>query len=94
MNQLAISRHRLVSELIGLLTREGPMRLVAVTGPRQAGKTHLVRQMLEERERKGTPCWYFSMDSPASDVSTLGLHVDFGALIPGCPREAEWLVAT
>ena len=94
MNQLPAFRRPLVSKLIALLTEEGPMRLVAVTGPRQTGKTILVRQAFEELERGGVPCWYVSVDDPSSDAYSADHLVDSGVLIPGRPRGVEWLVAT
>ena len=94
MNQLPAFRRPLVSKLIDLLTEKGPMRIVAVTGPRQAGKTILVRQAFEELERKGTPCWYVSVDDPSSDAYSPDYLVDSGVPIPGRPRGVEWLVAT
>ena len=94
MSQLPAFRRPLVSELVDLLTEEGPMRLVAVTGPRQTGKTILVRQAFEELERGGTPCWYVSVDDPSSDAYSPDHLVDSGVLIPGRPRGVEWLVAT
>ena len=94
MNQLPDFRRPLVPELIDLLTEEGPMRLVAVTGPRQTGKTILVRQAFEELEREGTPCWYVAVDDPSSGASSPGHFADSGVLIPGRPRGVEWLVAT
>jgi hypothetical protein len=94
MDQLPAFRRPLVSELIDLLTEEGPMRLVAVTGPRQTGKTILVRQAFEELERAGIRCWYVSVDDPSSDTYSPGHFADSGVLIPGRPRGVEWLVAT
>ena len=94
MNSLPAFRRSLVSELIDLLTEDGPMRLVAITGPRQTGKTILVRQAFEELEREGTSCWYISVDDPSSDASITGPLVDSGIPIPGRPRGTEWLVST
>lgn len=94
MNQLPSFRRPLVSGLIDLLTEEGPMRLVAVTGPRQTGKTILVRQAFKELEGEGTLCWYVAVDDPSSDAYSPDPLVDSGVLIPGRPRGVEWLVAT
>ena len=84
-----------VRRLIKLLTEDGHMRLVAVTGPRQAGKTTMVLQALEEMEKRGIPSWYVAVDDPTPDSPPF--HVDLDGvetLIPGRLPGPEWLVST
>ena len=84
-----------VSRLIGLLSEDGPMRLVAVTGPRQAGKTTMVLQALDALERRGLPCGYVAVDDPTPGTSPFGVRLgDPVPLIPGHPPGPEWLVST
>ena len=40
------------------------MRLVAVPGPRQTGKTTMVLQAREELEPRELRCWYVAVDDP------------------------------
>lgn len=94
MNQLPAFRRPLVSELIDLLTEEGPIRIGAATGLRQTGKTSLVRQELEELEREGNSFWYIAVDDTSSDAHSPDYLVDSRVLIPGRPRGVEWLVTT
>ncbi len=84
-----------VSRLIGLLTENGPMRLVAVTGPRQTGKTTMVLQALEELERRGVPCGYAAVDDPSPEGHRFRVRLaEPGALVPGRSVDARWLVST
>lgn len=87
-------------QLSTLLTRldEVPERLIFVTGPRQTGKTTLVRQALE---RIGHPDGYLSVDEPASsalplfhdeDESAFAAPDDTAFSITG-ERDARWLVS-
>ena len=53
-----------VDEVLYFLTREAKPLIVAVTGPRQTGKTTVIRQALE---RVGMPSRYFAVDEIAVD---------------------------
>ena len=71
------------------------MRLVAVTGPRQTGKTTLVLQALAELGREEIRSWYVPVDDPTPDAPPF--EVDPGSTsvrIPGLAPDPEWLVAT
>ncbi|MDE2752518.1 MAG: ATP-binding protein [Gemmatimonadota bacterium] len=95
MNHLPSFHRPHVRRLVELLTEDGHMRLVAVTGPRQAGKTTMVLQALEELETIGIPSWYVAIDDPTPDSPPF--HVDLGGvetLIPGHPPNPEWLIST
>ena len=71
------------------------MRLAAVTGPRQTGKTTMVLQALEELERRGIPCGYVAVDDPSTKGQRFGVQLaEPGALVPGRPVDARWLVST
>ena len=87
-------------QLSTLLTRldEAPERLIFVTGPRQTGKTTLVRQALE---RIGHPDGYQSVDEPAStapplfrgrDESSFADPDETALSITG-ERDARWLAS-
>jgi predicted AAA+ superfamily ATPase len=86
-----------------LLTRHGPPLIVAVTGPRQTGKTTIIRQALRQTN---LPSRYVAVDdplerewgmgSPGSLLPHLASHENFEgledtAVIPRV-RDADWLV--
>ena len=83
-----------VAGLTTLLTEQGPMRLVAITGPRQTGKTTLVLQALSDLEGNGIPCWYLPIDDPTPDDPPVGVPPLAHILIPGQTPGPEWLVST
>ena len=74
-----------VSILLGRL-REKPRTLIYITGPRQSGKTTLVRQALR---KIGRPHRYRLVDDPESDAAfpETGRDLSFGAR-----KNEEWLV--
>ena len=83
-----------ISTLLRRLDEE-PERLIVVAGPRQTGKTTLVRQALN---RIGRPCSYVLVDEPAS-VSLPSRFDPVGIEFPddGAPsiageRDTRWLV--
>ena len=76
---------------------EDPNRLIIVTGPRQTGKTTLIRQVLDQVDR---PCRYLAVDEPDSvtlppvpDVDGYA-NVVANELTPPLAgeRDARWLV--
>lgn len=70
------------------------MRLVAVTGPRQTGKTTLVLQALSDLEKDGVPCWYLPVDDPTPDETSFGIPSAGHVLVPGQTPGPEWLVSS
>ena len=77
--------------------REVPRWLIIVTGPRQTGKTTLVRQALEQIER---PSAHIAVDAPdpATVPFTAGFRADVASLTTGITlppadrRDTRWLV--
>lgn len=94
MTGLPTYRRPLVPRLIDLLTEVGPMRLVAVTGPRQTGKTTMVLQAREELERRGVRCWYVAVDDPTPGNPPFDIAPPDAAPLPGRAFGPEWLVST
>ena len=85
-----------ISTLLSRLD-ETPERLIFITGPRQTGKTTLVRQALDRVDR---PCRYLPVDEPESaalpsvlggDESTFAFPDDTTFSITG-ERDTRWLV--
>lgn len=71
----------LVGHVVELLAREKPALVLAVTGPRQTGKTTLVDQALR---RTGLPHWLVAVDDPKAH------EVQFGRT--GDMPDRDWLV--
>ena len=85
-----------ISTLLGRLD-EAPERLILITGPRQTGKTTLVRQAMERLDR---PFLYLPVDEPESPVlppfpgrieDTFAIPDDPLSSISGL-RDTRWLV--
>ena len=85
-----------ISTLLSRLD-ETPERLIFITGPRQTGKTTLVRQALDRIDR---PCRYLPVDEPESatlpsflrgDESTFAFPDDTTFSIAR-ERDTRWLV--
>ena len=93
MTGLPSYRRPLVPRLIDLLTEVGPMRLVAVTGPRQTGKTTMVLQAREELQRRGLRCWYVAVDDPTPGDPPFQTAPPDAAPLPGRAAGPEWLVS-
>ena len=71
------------------------MRLVAVTGPRQTGKTTMVLQALDDLERHGIPCGYAAVDDPTPHIAHFSIGLaDPGTLVARHPPDPRWLVST
>ena len=71
---------------------EQPHSIIIVTGPRQVGKTTLVRNTHEEREASldGFTYEYFALDAIADPVAA---RMDDTILDPFKPPDIEWLVS-
>ena len=84
-----------VTRLVKQLTDDdGPLRIVAVTGPRQSGKTTLVRQALRRVRRLGMHTRYIALDDPER-YRVAGLAAaDRTTVVPPPPHDREWLLAT
>ena len=71
---------------------EPPRRLIAVFGPRQTGKTTMVRQALSRINR---PSLYLAVDEPGSRSPRIGASGPSGDTAPiGQERDAAWLAGT
>lgn len=69
------------------------MRIAAITGPRQTGKTTIARQARNRLEANGRMCWYVSLDDPTPDASEApGLLTGLDAIPAGSSRDERWLV--
>lgn len=68
---------------------EPPRHIIALFGPRQSGKTTIVRQVLGRIDRPGL---YLPVDEPDAPVVRMPPSTE-GTAVPGHrPRDAEWLV--
>ncbi len=80
-----------VATLLGRL-REPPRRIVALSGPRQAGKTTVVRQALARlSEEDGIRGLYFAADDPLAAVT--GFADSASGLLPAShePMDTRWI---
>ena len=92
-----------VQRLVGLLTGNGRRRLIAITGPRQTGKTTIARQALKQLKHSGIAWRYVAVDAPRGtgpDLQPGDTHswpefgrlsqTDGGAFL--VQRDTRWLV--
>ena len=77
---------RPVAQLLATRLAETPQRLHILAGPRQVGKTTLVRQMLAERP--AASCMAVAADNPASDDAALMVSLHGETILL---REPAWL---
>ena len=85
----------LVDDLVHLLAGELPPRIVAVTGPRQSGKTTLVRHALRRLRASGIPGRHIGVDDPQAGLGEpfVGSETSTVPIDPRL-RNADWLVGT
>jgi hypothetical protein len=57
-----------VEHLLGLISDNPGKRIIAMTGPRQTGKTTVAIQAHQKLTRLGFSCWYIPMDDPNSVI--------------------------
>ncbi|MCY4224423.1 MAG: ATP-binding protein [Bacteroidetes bacterium] len=78
-----------VQRIVQRVSRVKHMRLVAITGPRQVGKTTIAHQVRQHLIQSCIPCWYLPMDrlgSSRSDWITLQ-NIDSDLQISPQPTE-------
>ena len=86
---MTIFQRSQVTTLVGRLS-ETPTRIVALFGPRQTGKTTIVRQALRQVERDSR---YLSVDEPDTPGLLIPDEVSFPQAISGEQiRDTEWLI--
>ncbi|WP_419161705.1 ATP-binding protein [Candidatus Palauibacter sp.] len=84
-----------VDRLLRLLDDDRTMRIVAITGPRQTGKTTIARQGRSRLEAAGRMCWYVPLDDPTPNESEApGLLAGVDAIPADSARDEQWLVGT
>ena len=82
-----------VNRLLQLLEEDKTMRIVAITGPRQTGKTTVARQVRSRLEGTGRMCWYVALDDPTPNESDApGLLAGVDAIPTGSSQDEQWLV--
>ncbi len=68
---------------------EPPTRLIVVSGPRQTGKTTLVRQAINQSNVESR---YIAVDEPESTKPTFAHEIDGDVFIKNSTRDTGWLV--
>ncbi len=58
-----------VSEIVNWIVNDPNMRIIAITGPRQTGKTTIALQTFKRLSESGIPCQYYAMDDPLAEKS-------------------------
>ena len=86
---MAVFERSQVTTLVRRL-EEPPRRLIALFGPRQTGKTTIVRQALD---RIGFPSRYLAVDEPGNDNFSLQFASAQSTFPLGRERDSEWLVS-
>ncbi|WP_420447754.1 ATP-binding protein [Candidatus Palauibacter sp.] len=82
-----------VGQLVRMLENDEAMRIIAITGPRQTGKTTIALQARRRLEVSGRPCWYVPLDDPTPDEShALGLLDGVDTIPASGSRDERWLV--
>ena len=82
-----------VRRIVERVSRVSHKRIVAITGPRQVGKTTIARQVRKRLLASKIPCWYMPMDGIDSDESDWVVIHEFGSkLRTGSPANEQVLV--
>lgn len=82
-----------MNRLIDLVSKGSTMRIVAITGPRQSGKTTIALQARRRLADSGIPCWYVALDDPNSvNNGWFGLEEVGGTVRAGALPDDQTLV--
>ena len=82
-----------VRRMIELVKESPTMRIVALTGPRQTGKTTLAVRACQLLAESGYACWYVAMDDPTpAEFPSLGPLDAIDAVPVGAAPDEQWLV--
>ena len=69
------------------------MRIVAITGPRQTGKTTIAVRARHLLTESGYACWYVALDDPTpAEFPSLGPFDAIDAVPAGAAPDEQWLV--
>ncbi len=81
-----------VSRLFKRVSRDSNMRIVAITGPRQVGKTTIALQVRRRLIESKIPCWYIPMDDiDSSESDRFGIPEISGKVRIGAPPNEQIL---
>ncbi|MDE2763418.1 MAG: ATP-binding protein [Gemmatimonadota bacterium] len=82
-----------VGDLVRLLTDDRvPPRIVAITGPRQSGKTTIVRQALRRVRAAGVPGERIAVDDPEGTAGLSGPRAGKAVVPDPRLRTVDWLI--
>lgn len=81
-----------VSHLFRRVSQDSNMRIVAITGPRQVGKTTIALQVRQRLIESKIPCWYVPMDDIASaEFDRFGVQETGSGIQAGAPPNEQML---
>ncbi|MXW13619.1 MAG: ATP-binding protein [Rhodothermaceae bacterium] len=84
------------ADIVAWISSDPNMRITAITGPRQTGKTTMALQIRRRLMDSGIPCQYYAMDNPVQDetgvndylnVHNTPRHAGNPARLKGVPNE-------
>ena len=82
-----------VRRMIQLVEGSPTMRIVAITGPRQTGKTTIAVRACQLLGESGYSCWYVAMDDPTPAAFPSPGPLDAMEAVPvGAVPDEQWLV--
>lgn len=91
-------QRRQVNTLVRYLSEDRPPLIVAVTGPRQTGKTTIVRQALRRLQLVNLSSRRVAVDDPLGESRESTANLTGGPVVPGLGgqpvRDIPWLVRT